>query len=101
MREYVDLFKETKEENNQLISLLEENEMKNQMAEENLNVLNQRVLGDSMVINQLNDELQRYKEMYHNMKEENNINSLLSVNVLGESSSRKNNMFRSGMSMNK
>lgn len=56
-----------------------------------------------MVISQLNDELNKYKELYHNMKEENHLNEMYSSNILAEAhiNRKKNGLFRSGMSYNK
>lgn len=65
--------------------------------------MNKRIHGDTMVISQLNDELNKYKELYHNMKEENHLNEMYSSNILAEAhiNRKKNGLFRSGMSYNK
>ena len=55
MKEYTEVFKELKEENKELILLVQKSEEKQRITEENLHILNKRILGDTIVINELNE----------------------------------------------
>ena len=69
MKEYSEVFKELKEENKELIFLVQKSEEKQRITEENLHILNKRILGDTIVINELNEELTKYKDLYLGLRE--------------------------------
>lgn len=70
MKDYLAIFKELQEENKSLIVDCEEREKMNEELEGKNEEMREKVIEDNMIINHLKEEIDRYKEMQGELKEE-------------------------------